>query len=69
VLDFNLSGRYSIDKNKALRVGYRYQHMTSTDWMYDGMQVGGLAGVLPSYEQAPAYTVHTISIAYLYAFR
>jgi len=67
--DLNLSGKYALDKNAALRLGYRYQYMKSNDWSYDGMQPGGLSGVLPSYEQAPNFKVQTLSVAYLYSFR
>jgi hypothetical protein len=68
-IDLNLSGKYVLTKDSAVRVGYRYQHMTSSDWAYDGMQYGGLAGVLPSNELSPTYTVHTITLTYLYTFR
>ena len=62
-------GTYNLDKLTALRVGYRYQNMRSTDWGYDGMQFGGLAGVLPTNELAPSYTVHTVTLAYVLSFR
>jgi MtrB/PioB family decaheme-associated outer membrane protein len=68
-IDLKLAGKYAVSKDSAVRVGYRYQHMTSTDWSYDGLQYGGLAGVLPTNEQAPSYRVHTITLTYLYAFR
>ena len=68
-VDLKLAGRYTLSPSSAVRVGYRYQHMTSTDWAYDGLQYGGLAGVLPTNEFAPSYTVHTISVSYLYTFR
>jgi hypothetical protein len=68
-LELRLAARYALSKEAGLRVGYRYQRMSSTDWAYDGMQFGGLAGVLPSNEVAPNYKVHTFSVAYSYAFR
>ena len=67
--DLNLSGKYAMDKHQALRLGYRYQYMKSSDWIYEGMQYGGLAGVLPTNEASPNYRVHSVSLAYLYAFR
>jgi hypothetical protein len=43
--------------------------MRSVDWAYEGLQAGGLAGVLPTFEQAPSYTVHTITLSYLVSFQ
>lgn len=67
-IDLKLAGRYALSKQAALRVGYRYQHMSSSDWSFDGLGVGGLAGVLPTNEVAPSYSVHTVTVAYLYSF-
>lgn len=67
--ELKLSTKYALNKESAVRVGYIYQYMKSSDWMYEGMQFGGLAGVLPTNEQAPNYTVHTIVVTYLYTFR
>ena len=50
-------------------MGYTYQRLSSNDWIYDGMQLGGLAGVLPTLEQAPAYRVNTFTLSFIYAFR
>jgi MtrB/PioB family decaheme-associated outer membrane protein len=68
-VELRAGARWRFDENRSLRVGYLYQHLRSTDWAYDGLQAGGLAGVLPTFEQAPSYTVHTVSVAYLYSFR
>ena len=68
-VEVKIAGRYALTKDSAVRVGYRYQHMTSTDWSLDGLQIGGLAGVLPTNETAPNYTVHTVSVSYQYSFR
>ena len=68
-VEFKVAGRYALSKDSAVRIGYRYQHMTSTDWSLDGLQIGGLAGVLPTNEAAPNYTVHTVTVSYQYSFR
>lgn len=68
-IDFRLNGQYTIDKQKSVRAGYAYQYMKSVDWAYDGMQIGGLAGSLPTNEQAPNYRVHTIAVSYIYTFQ
>jgi hypothetical protein len=42
--------------------------MSSSDWSYDGLQFGGLSGVLPTNELAPKYSVHTFVVSYIYTF-
>jgi MtrB/PioB family decaheme-associated outer membrane protein len=68
-LQLRLSAKYSIDKASAVRLGYGYSRMKSNDYAYDGMQPGGLTGILPSYETAPAYVVHTVGASYTYSFQ
>jgi hypothetical protein len=68
-LDFRLSGTYKLRADSALRFAYGYQHLTSYDWGYEGSQDGGLTQVLPTREQAPHYTVHSIGISYVMTFR
>jgi hypothetical protein len=68
VIEFRLSGRYFLDKFQSLRAGYLYQRMKSNDYAYDAMQFGGLAGVLPSNEQAFNYNVHVFGVGYTRSF-
>ena len=68
-LALRLTGRYAIDKAQSVRLGYGFARMKSNDYAYQGMQPGGLTGVLPSYEVAPVYVVHTIAVSYLYSFQ
>jgi MtrB/PioB family decaheme-associated outer membrane protein len=68
-LEFRAGLRWRVDDSRAVRVGYLYQHMRSTDYAYDGLQAGGLAGVLPTFEQAPSFTVHTVTVSYLISFQ
>jgi len=67
-VDFRLGGKYALSNASAVRLGYRYQHMSSSDWSYDGLQYGGLSGVLPTGEVAPNYTVHSFTLSYIYTF-
>jgi MtrB/PioB family decaheme-associated outer membrane protein len=68
-VEARLAARWKLDESRSLRLGYLYQHLSSSDWAYDGLQFGGLAGVLPTLQQAPSYTVHTVSVAYIFNFR
>jgi hypothetical protein len=68
-IELKLNARYEVTKQQAVRVGYTFQHMSSTDWAYDALQVGGLSGGLPTSQQAFHYNVSTIAVAYIYSFR
>jgi len=44
--------------------------MKSSDWAFEGMQFGSSpTQFLPSSEMAPNFNVHTLAVAYQYAFR
>ena len=68
-IELRLSGQYALDKASTVRMLYAYKRFTSTDFAYDGMQPGTLTGVMPSYEQAPQYTVHVAGISYVHTLR
>lgn len=69
ITDIRLGLRYALSAEDQLGVGWRWQSMKAVDWAYDGMQFGGLAGVLPSLEQAPRYHVQTVMLSYRRDFR
>ncbi len=66
--ELQLSGKYTVNKVSSVWVGYNFMHMKSSDYSYDGMQLGGLAGVLPTMEKAPTYNIHSIGTSYTYSF-
>ena len=67
--DLRLAGQYAIDKASMVRVLYWFQHMNSSDYIYDGMQFGTLTNVMPTNEQPFSYNVHVISVSYLYRWQ
>jgi hypothetical protein len=67
-LEARAGARWRLDDHRAVRVGYLYQHMSSSDWAYEGLQPGGLAGVLPTLQQSPSFTVNTVTVSYLHSF-
>jgi MtrB/PioB family decaheme-associated outer membrane protein len=69
ITELKLNWRIALAKDSSVRVGYSWQHLNSTDWVYDTFQPGPLSGVLPTYEKAPSYNVHTLGVAYTVAFR
>lgn len=68
-IQLTIVGRYDIDKKQAVRLGYSYTRMKAVDWAYDGMQFGTGTNYLPTNEQAPRFTVHTVGATYIYSFK
>jgi MtrB/PioB family decaheme-associated outer membrane protein len=68
--EFRLNGTIPVAKAQSLRIAYTYMHMTSSDWVYAGMQIGlgTIAGVLPSNEQAFNYKVSVVAVSYFLTF-
>jgi len=69
VIQFKLTGKYKIDKNSKVALGYIYQHMKSSDYYYNGLQAGSTPSTLmPTSQQSPNYTVNVIAASYIYNF-
>jgi len=68
-LEFRLGAAYRFNELQALNVAYGYQRLASSDFGTIGLQPGGLAGVLPTFEQAPNHKVTSIGVSYVVAFR
>ncbi len=69
VIQFKLSGKYTLDKSSKIAVGYIYQHMKSTDYYYNGLQAGSTpSALMPTNQQSPNYTVNFVTASYLYIF-
>ena len=68
--EVRLDGRYELGKGHVLRLSYAYLRMTSSDWQYDGMQMGmgTLSGVLPTNEQPFNYHDHMFGVSYVVTF-
>lgn len=68
--ELRLNAKYTIAKSHALRVLYSYMRMKSSDWVYDGMQIGAgtIAGVLPTNEQAFNYSINVLGVSYIFSF-
>jgi MtrB/PioB family decaheme-associated outer membrane protein len=67
-LDLAVIGTYRFAERHAVRLGYGYQRLGSSDWGYEGLQDGGLTQVLPSREQAPRHEVHRVGVSYVVEF-
>lgn len=68
-VELKINGKYKLDKQSALHLGYSYLHMKAVDYAYDGMQMATVVGnTLPTNETAPSYTVHVVGVSYIYSF-
>jgi MtrB/PioB family decaheme-associated outer membrane protein len=65
-----LGGAFALKPKQSIRIAYSYQRMTSSDWSYEGMQIGNgtLSGVLPTNEQPFNYKVHALSASFVVSF-
>jgi hypothetical protein len=59
---------YALSAASTLRFAYLYADLSSSDYAYEGMQFGGLAGVLPTLESSPNYTIHVVALSYAHRF-
>lgn len=63
-----LKASYALNDASKLNFAWVYADLRTQDWAYDGMQFGGLAGVLPSLEQSPSYIVQVVAVSYSHRF-
>jgi hypothetical protein len=69
VIQLNLNGKYKLDKNSKVALGYQIQRMRSNDYYYNGLQAGSTpSALMPTGQQAPNYTVSVIAASYVRSF-
>jgi len=69
VVQFKLTGKYSVNKQSRVMMAYIYQQMKSTDFYYNGLQIGNTpSSLMPTNQQAPNYTVNVVTVAYIHDF-
>ncbi len=67
-VELRLNALYALNAASTVRLAWIYGNFKSTDYAYDGMQLGGLSGVLPSLESAPRYVVNVVVVSYAHRF-
>jgi MtrB/PioB family decaheme-associated outer membrane protein len=69
MLQLKLAGTYRIDNVSKVRVGYLFQRLNATDFMYNTYQYGSApANMMPTNQQAPSYSVNVVSVSYALNF-
>ena len=62
---FKLQGTYKIDKTQSVALQYMFQHLSASDYYYNGYQLGYTpTSVLPTNQTAPSYNVNVIMLMY-----
>ena len=62
---FKLQGTYKIDKVQSVALQYMFQHLSASDYYYNGYQMGYTpTSVLPTQQSAPSYNVNVIMLMY-----
>lgn len=70
MIQFKLSGIYTIDKESKFTLGYLYRNLRSEDFYYNGLQNGATpTSVLPTNQTAPSYAVNLVWVSYIYTFQ
>jgi MtrB/PioB family decaheme-associated outer membrane protein len=69
MIQFKLSGTYTIDRESKFALGYLYRSLRSEDFYYNGLQYGATpTSVLPTNQTAPSYVVNVVWASYIYTF-
>ena len=62
---FKLQGTYKIDKTQSVALQYMFQHLSASDYYYNGYQLGYTpTSVLPTNQSNPSYNVNVIMLMY-----
>jgi hypothetical protein len=64
----SVHGTYRLRQDVLLKVRYRIEKFTSTDWAVDDVEPDTLANVVTLGEDSPDYTVHVVAMSFAYRF-
>lgn len=67
--DLRLGALYQLDKDSAVRVGYLYRRLKSSDPQFDLFGVTTVQAFIGPGMQSPHYHVHALGLSYVYTFR
>jgi len=64
----SLYGKYTLRRDMSLKARYWVEKFRSTDWAVDNVDPNTLANVITLGEDSPDYTVHALTISFVYRF-
>jgi len=69
LIQLKLVGDYKVNKQGKVALAYIYQHLMSSDYLYNGYQTGYTPNkVLPTNQQAGGYLINAVTAIYTYTF-
>jgi MtrB/PioB family decaheme-associated outer membrane protein len=67
--DLRLGAKYDFTKESAVRLGYLFRRLRSSDPQFDLFGITSVQAYIGPGMRAPDYNVHAISVSYVYTFR
>lgn len=67
--DLRLGAKYDFTKESAVRLGYLFRRLRSSDSQFDLFGITTVQAYIGPGMRAPDYNVHAISLSYVYTFR
>ena len=67
--DLRLGAKYDFTKESAVRLGYLFRRLRSSDPQFDLFGITSVQAYIGPGMRAPDYNVHAISLSYVYTFR
>lgn len=67
--DFRLGAKYDFTKESAVRLGYLFRRLRSSDPQFDLFGITSVQAYIGPGMRAPDYNVHALSVSYVYTFR
>jgi len=64
----DLSGKYQVQKDVAVKVKYIFERYAASDWAYDQVLPATMANVIGTGETTPRYNVHFLGVSLSYQF-
>lgn len=69
MIQLKVIGNYKLEKSSRIALGYIYQNLKSTDYYYNGYQIGYTPiTVMPTNQQSGSYAVNVVTASYIYEF-
>jgi MtrB/PioB family decaheme-associated outer membrane protein len=67
--DLRLGAKYDFTKESAVRLGYLFRRLRSSDPQFDLFGITSVQAYMGPGMRAPDYNVHALSVSYVYTFR
>jgi MtrB/PioB family decaheme-associated outer membrane protein len=66
---FQIYGKYKVQKNATIKLSYWHQKLKTSDWSMDNVTPTTLANVLTTGQLSPNYSVNVVGVSLIYRFQ